>query len=134
MELEKLSCDATGRRVYGEWDDMKKRGRRAARSGAEEVVGRNQRVEETVAANDWREIALIDQRRSFRHARWHRKTTQLLGDLLLDGLVNRVLPLDLDDAYGTSERTSRTDRFTSQSSPNTWLKIASKSLNSVPSR
>ena len=38
MELEKLSCDATGRRVYEEWDDMKERGWKAARSGAEEVV------------------------------------------------------------------------------------------------
>ena len=31
-------CDATRRRVYGERNEMKKRGRRAARSGAEEVV------------------------------------------------------------------------------------------------
>ena len=48
MELATMSCDATsgftelhrdrGSRVYGERDELKKRGRSAARSGAEEVV------------------------------------------------------------------------------------------------
>ena len=38
MELATICYDATGRRVYGERDDMKNRGRRAARLGAEEVV------------------------------------------------------------------------------------------------
>ena len=38
VEWATISCDATGHRVYGERDGMKKRGRRAAWSGAEEVV------------------------------------------------------------------------------------------------
>ena len=75
-------------------------------SGAEEIVSGNQRIEETVAANDRRKDALVDQSRSLGYAIGNGKPAQLFGDFLFYGLVNLILPLDFNDA----DRPTRLDK------------------------
>ena len=82
---------ATGRHVYGEWDDMKNRGRKAARSGAEKIVERHlgpDRVRIGVAD----EAARSDERQTdgLLRLRHGPERLELLLEIRIGSLVNRI--------------------------------------------